>query len=171
MKTNRILTGNVRTFLTRDSPAKNYIVNYVRDNLDKGTRSVALCFRGDFATLYYRCHQLLRIRNSQKGVIGEFDFRHARFTKNYKEILEKLKELGVDTSPFSDEPGKESRRYVRFPLPGFGEESLKAVLTIYKDLIDDFVDPEKREYAFDPKTQCRKSHNIEKDRQQQHFAA
>lgn len=171
MKTNRILTGDVRTFLMGDTPAKNFIVNYVRQNLDKGTRSVALCFRGDFATLYYRCHQLLRIRKAQKGVIGEFDFRHARFTKNYKEILEKIKEFGVNTSAFSDAPGMESSRYVRFPLPELDEDKLEAVLKIYKDLIDDFVDPEKREYAFDPKTQCRKSHNIEKDRQQQLYAA
>lgn len=77
-------------------------------------------------------------------------------------------------SNFSDEDvpkGKStSKRYVTFPLIGFGEEKLKAVLDIFKGLIDDFVDPKKCEYAFDPKEHHRKKENIEKDRQQQLWA-
>ncbi len=175
MKTDRILTGEVQKFFTTKSPMRDRIVDYVRENLDEGKKSVALCFRGDFSTLYYRSHQLLRIRNSASGLIGEFDFRHARFTKNYREILDRLSEMGVDISNFSDadtEKGKStSRRYVRFPLIGFGEEKLKEVLGIYKGLIDDFLDPNKTEYAFDRKEWHLKSHNIEKDRQQQLYAA
>lgn len=167
----RILRGRVREFFETPSPARTLIANYVLDNLNKREQSVALCFRGDFATLYYHCHQLLRIRDSRSGIIGEFDFRHARFTQAYREKLAQLKEMGVDASDFSDEPGQNGRRYVRFVLRGFGEEKLEKVLNIYKDLIEDFIDPSKQTYAFDPKTVCIKSKNIEKNRQQELYAA
>ncbi len=168
---NRILRGPVREFFQTPSPTRTLIANYVLDNLGKREQSVALCFRGDFATLYYHCHQLLRIRDSRSGIIGEFDFRHARFTAEYRERLAELKEMGVDISNFSDEPEQNSRRYVRFALRGFGEEKLEKVLNIYKNLIEDFIDPSNQKYAFDPKTACRKSKNLEKNRQQELYAA
>ena len=78
MNNSRVLRGRIRNFFEASSPIRDYIKNYVLDNLKNGTKSVALCFRGNAATLYYHCHQLLHIRSSRDGIIGEFDFRHAR---------------------------------------------------------------------------------------------
>lgn len=171
MAENRVLTGKVLEFFKQNSKIKSLIVDYVLDNLKNGEKSVALCFRGNFATLYYRCHQLLRIRNSRRGIIGEFDFRHARFTEDYRERLAGLKSMGVDISNFSDKPSEQDKRYVRFALDNFGEEKLGAVLEIYKELIDDFVNDKKCVYAFDPKASCRKSRNTEKNSQQLLYAS
>lgn len=170
MRDDRILTGDIREFFETNSPMRDLIANYVLENLKNGTRSVALCFRGNFATLYYRCHQLLRIRNARRGILCEFDFRHARFTENYRDILARLRGLGVDDSDFSDAPNAQGR-YVRFALSEFGAEQLERVLDLYKALIDDFVDPAKQKYMFDPRKPRGKSKNIEKDRQQQLYAA
>ncbi len=171
MQYDRILTGDVCNFFEEPSPERDVIVRYVQENLQGGARSVALCFRGNYATLYYRCRQLLRIYKARRGLVGEFDFRHARFTEEYAEILSTLSGMGVDISHFSDAPGEDSRRYVKFALRGFGEENLGRVLDIYRALIDDYVDPEKHEHCFDRKSVCRKPKNFEKDRQQQLYAA
>ena len=97
MKNSRVLRGYVRNFFETSSLKRDYIANYVLNNLQNGTKSVALCFRGNAATLYYHCHQLLHICFSRNGVVGEFDFRHARFSKNYELTLERLHSLHVDT--------------------------------------------------------------------------
>ncbi len=166
MREGRVLGGHVHDFLTTRSPIRDRIVNFVRDNLRNGTRSVALCFRGNAATLYYRCHQLLRIRRSRGGTIGEFDFRHARFTENYLQTLGRLDKLHVDPAPFLN-----ARKYLSFSLETCGEDELTEILETYRGLIDDFFDPEKTEYAFDaPAVSHKKQVYLEKDRQQQLWA-
>lgn len=175
----RILTGEAEKFfsptLAPNSPTRDFIVNYILESLhdDNGKKSVALCFRGEYATLYYRCQKLLNIESESGHLIGKFDFRHSRFTANYREIHDRLLAMGV-SSDFSDEDvpkGKStSKRYVTFPLVGIGEEKLRTILDIFKGLIDDFVDPEKRTYAFDAKDHNRRKKNLEKDRQQQLWA-
>lgn len=179
MPQDRILSDKLHDYFTEVSSDggksnRDYLIDYVRAHIADGTKSVALCFRGNFATLYYRCHQLLRIRCSRTAIIGEFDYRHSRFTKNYKQILYRLKALGVNTDNFSDKDNDTSHRYVRFDLTGnnaVSREGFAEILPTYRALIDDFLDPEKCEYAFDKKQTCRKSHNAEKDRQQQLYAA
>lgn len=178
-KTDRILDkeGKIYKFLTGDSDNRNYLIELLKKSLSNGEKSIALCFRGDYAALYYRSHKLLSIRSLSTGIIGEFDFRHARFTKEYKVYRNELEKLGVDFKFFSDEDGKSNKRYVRFYLQTSKEnvktvekENLEKILESYKKLIDDFVDPNKREYFFDRKDTCRKSHNTEKDRQQALYA-
>lgn len=177
MSENRILIKKIKEYLLTESPNRNFIIDYVKKSLDKGIDSVALCFRGDYATLYYRCHQLLRIKSSRNRIIGEFDFRHSRFTKDYREKRKLLESYGVDFSKFSEENA--SCRYIRFHLNGIDaieKESLAKILEIYKGLIIDFITPELNEYQYDiPKSVkdkiCRnKTKNIEKNRQQQLYA-
>ncbi len=173
MRTNRILSKELRQFLTSKNPNRDCLIDYVRLHIADGTKSVALCFRGNLATLYYRCHQLLRIRCSRTAIIGEFDFRHSRFTKNYKQILGKLKSLNVRVSGFSDEPNRQAQKYVRFDLTGenaVSREQMLEILFIFKSLIDDFINPDNVEYAFDMQTPRSKSLNLEKDRQQQLYS-
>ena len=174
MRKNRILTARLHAFLTEPSPTRDPIIAFVRAHMACGTRSVALCFRGTAATLYYRCHQLLRIRGSRTGVVGEFDFRHARFTKDYKGILETLRALGVDTSRFSDVAAKNAQKYLIVPLSGKEAvpcEAIDTILLAFMALIDDFLDPALTAYAFDIGPARNKSAGLEKDRQQQLYAA
>ena len=145
MKTDRVLIGEVREFLTTPSLKRDFITNYVRENLGKGTRSVALCFRGRAATLYYRCHRLLQIRPSRDGIVGEFDFRHARFTESYRQTLKRLGELHVDTSTFSDAPEQNARNIVRFVLEECDVAECKEILQTYRKLIDDFSIPKRKQ--------------------------
>ncbi len=167
MRSDRILTGKVRQFLATPSPLRETIAEYVLGNLKNGTRSVALCFRGNAATLYYRCHQLLRIRPSREGIIGEFDFRHARFTENYGQTLEHLRGLHVNTSCLTG-----PQPFVRVSLEECGAGGLREILEIYRGLIDDFFDPDKTEYAFGaPAMKREKALYLEKDRQQQLWAS
>lgn len=172
MKYSRILRGRVRDFFETSSPTRDYIANYVLDNLKNGTKSVALCFRGNAATLYYRCHQLLRIRSSRDGIVGEFDFRHARYSENYKLILERLNNLHVDTSRFCGESGHTSQSIIRFSLEKCNIAEVKEILEIYRGLIDDFFNTEKKNRVFGAPIGTReKSFLLEKDRQQQLWAS
>ncbi len=171
MKNSRVLRGSVRKFFEASSPVRDHIVNYVRDNLKNGTKSVALCFRGNAATLYYHCHQLLRIRSSRDGIVGEFDFRHARFSGNYKLTLECLNRLRVDTSRFCDGSGQTANNILRFSLNECNTTDIEEILKIYRELIDDFFNPEKKDYAFGaPTDRHEKTMYLEKDRQQQLWA-
>ena len=73
--------------------------------------------------------------------------------------------IRLSTQPIHEQLQTDSRQF-KDARAKFGE-----ILQIYKSLIDDFLDPAKREYAYDKKQICRKSHNTEKDRQQQLYAA
>lgn len=177
MSQSRVLVEKIEKFLTTPSPNRDFIVGYVKESLTKGKDSVALCFRGDYATLYYHCHQLLRIRGSQKAIVGEFDFRHSRFTKDYAEKQKMLESYGVDFSRF--DKNNKNRRHVLFDLDSRGAvtpDSLAKILDIYKALIIDFINPELNEYQYDIPSSvtdgiCRnKTKNVEKSRQQQIYA-
>ena len=171
MNSSRVLRGSVRNFFETSSPIRDRIANFVRDNLSNGTRSVALCFRGNAATLYYHCHQLLHIRSSRNGIIGEFDFRHARFSLNYKQTLERLNSLNVDTSRFCSNTVHKAQSMITFSLEKRDTEEVKEILETYRELIDDFFDPEKKGYAFGaPLNRHEKTLYLEKDRQQQLWA-
>lgn len=170
MKYSRVLTGPIKTFFTVPSPMREKIVDYVRENLSKGTRSVALCFRGNAATLYYRCHRLLRIRSSREGLVGEFDFRHARFSQHYSEALARLEALHAETSRVFEGGG--GAQTVVFPMAQCGPEGAVEALELFRGLIDDFFDPEKTEYAFGaPAKGHGKASYSEKQRQQQLWAS
>lgn len=174
MRTDRISNKNseLYRFLTGDSKSKKYLVKLVRERISCGANSIALCLRGDYASLYYRGNQLLKIQGV-RTVKAEFDFRHARFTNNYRDILERLPSMRVNTSGFSDEPNQDSKRYVRFDLTGrnaVDDAQLQEILKIYMKLIDDYVDPALLDYAFDPKERKGKSSNLEFDRKQELFA-
>lgn len=159
MRKNRIPTDTIEKFLTTPSNNRNVIVNYIKDSLDASKnpdskRSLALCFRGNYASVYYRCLQLLRIRNSRNGLIGEFDFRYSRFTEDCAEKKTLLEnEYGVDFSGYEQE--SKSKRYARFSLEKDNAHILD-ILNIFKSLIEDFL------YS--------KSQNIEKDAQQSLYA-
>lgn len=173
MKYDRILTEKVRTFFTTASSSRDFLLGYLRENADKGAGSVALCFRGAAATLYYRCHQLLRIRSSNRGMVGEFDLRHARFTPNYMQIFRTLRDrLHVEIAGFSDPSFDTRRKYAAvFPDRASATE-LEEIIPIFRGLIDDFLDPKKCDYAFDvPQTERKKRASLEKDRQQELYAA
>lgn len=172
MRSDRTPRGEIRAFLTTPSRERDRIADYVRDKLGDGTRSVALCFRGNAATLYYRCHQLLRLRAARSGIVGEFDFRHARFSENYRETLKKLKALHVAADNFAAGADEYERNIIRFALAETNADELTEILETYRTLIDDFFDPEKTEYAFGaPSFKREKSSYLEKDRQQQLWAA
>lgn len=171
MKDSRVLTGKILRFFQSSSPVREVLVNFVEDNLKKGTKSVALCFRGNAATLYYRCHQLLRIRSSHDGIVGEFDFRHARFTETYPSVLRRLEGLHVDVSRFCTPPEGAAQSLVRFSPENCSSDEFYEILEIYRGLIDDFFDPEKTAYAFGaPSAPHEKAVYIEKERQQQLWA-
>lgn len=177
MSQNRVLLKKIESFLKTPSPNRDFLVEHIKEALKNGEDSVALCFRGSYATLYYRCHQLLRICSSQTAIVGEFDFRHSRFTKDYAEKQNLLESYGVDFSKFDKD--NKNRRYVRFILDGSGAvtpDCLAKIMNIYKELINDFISPELNEYQYDVPQNiidgiCRKkSKNVEKNRQQQIYA-
>lgn len=179
MQSGRVLTERLTTFLKGTNECKNAILSFVKDNLYKGSRSVALCFRGEYACLYYRCHKLLEIREKKGLFVGLFNFRHARFTEKYLYWQDKLSALGV--CGFSEKKYLGKEYLVWFSLNGkMGIESQTVIkiLRVYCDLIDDFVDKDKIRYCFDVPSSsfknggCKinKSKNIEKDRQQAIYA-
>lgn len=168
----RVLAKEIRDYLTVPSPDRDFLLGYIKERIGKGRESAALCFRGNKATVYYRSHQLLWIRLARGGIIGEFDFRHSRFSKDYKDVKKELENYGVDFSGF-DENDK-NKRHVRFCLSGSNavtSDRLGKILEIYRRLIDDFLSKEKSEYAFDaPKNGKKKSDNREKDVQQEIYS-
>lgn len=177
MAQNRVLSEKIENFLKTSSPNRDFLVEHIKESLKRGEDSVALCFRGNYATLYCRCHQLLRICSSQTAIVGEFDFRHSRFTKDYAEKQQLLKSYGVDFSKFDKDD--KNRRYIRFNLDGNGAvtpDNLAKILEIYKQLILDFINPELNIYQYDVPASvtdgiCRhKTKNLEKNRQQQLYA-
>lgn len=192
----RKLINELRNFiLDKESKQRNAIVDYVKYNRNKGKNSVAMCFRGDNICLYYRCHMLLLIKYSKKKIVGEFNFRHSRFTEKYENIAKQLKDdLGVynfNKNKYIDENGEEKPYTfdsiaIRFDIAQVKQEGekwvyteliednkLNEILGIYAKLIDDFLNPELNTYFWQGKDdkpkkgdKAKKSRNTEKDAQQ-----
>ena len=149
----RALIDELRNFLTNQKPNQECIVEFVKDYIDKREKSISLCFRGDRATLYYRCRQLLRLEYSNKQVKGFFNFKYARFSSRREDYRNELSELGVKFG--------EDLENISVILDGNGKvekEALKLILTKYIELIDCWLGYMRK------KTIC------EGDRQQQLFA-
>ena len=149
----RALIDKLSDFLKNPSPNQECIVELIKDYIDKREKSISLCFRGDYATLYYRCRQLLRLEYTNKQVKGFFNFRYARFSLHEVNYRDELSNLGVKFG--------EDLRNVSVILDGDGKvekENLKQILTKYIELIDCWL------------AHVRKTTICEGDRQQQLFA-
>lgn len=177
MSQSRVLVEKIEKFLTTSSPNCDFLIKHVKESMQKGEDSVALCFRGSYATLYYHCHQLLRIRCSRTAIVGEFDFRHSRFSPDYAEKQKLLNSYGVDFSKF--DKNDKNRRHVIFDLnkeEAVTPDNLAKILEIYKQLILDFINPELNVYQYDVPASVtdgicrRKTKNLEKNMQQQLYA-
>ena len=141
----------LREFLTEASPNRDCIVKLIKDNIGEGVKSIALCFRGYYASLYYRCGQLLKIESTGRTTTGIFDFNYALPYPERQTVQSMLEGLGV----------RFGKKYARIVLKGNGEVSannLKIILQTYIKLIDFWVSVKKTK-GF-----------REKDRQQQLFA-
>ena len=149
----RALIDELSNFLTTPTPNQECIVDFIKDYIDKQEKSISLFFRGDYATLYYRCRQLLKLEYSSKRVKGFFDFNYARFSLRAEDYRNELIELGVKF-------GKNIKR-ISVILDGdvkIEKEALKQILTKYIELIDCWL------------AHKRKTNISEGDRQQQLYA-
>lgn len=201
-KKSRALNDELRNFiLDEQSEARNAIVKYVKDNIeiDEKEKSVAMCFRGEYMCLYYRCHMLLMIKRYNKKIVGEFNFRHSRFTDDWDKKAARLKQLHVSNfkeKTYKDEDGSVKpytfdSTNIRFDIvepkyengqwsyiDSISSAELTEILDIYKELIEDFVDSEKVIYQWQgekdkPKkgdVSKNKSQNKEKNAQQKLYA-
>lgn len=151
----RALIDALRNFLTGHSPNRDCLVERIKEHIGRGQKSISLCFRGYYATMYYRCKQLLKMeyRIKKKQVKGFFNFKYARGNPYADTYRSDLADLGVK---FGNDESK-----VSIILDGDGQvkdEDLKKILQKYIELIDSWM------------IQHRKSDVCESDRQQQLFA-
>lgn len=149
----RALIDELSNFLKSPSPNQECLVELIKEYIDKREKSISLCFRGDYATLYYRCRQLLRLEYTNKQIKGFFNFRYARFSPHEANYRDELSGLGVkfgndltNVSVILDGDGKVDK------------DNLKQILTKYIELIDCWL------------AHKRKTTICEGDRQQQLFA-
>lgn len=150
----RALIKELRDFLTGQSDNRDCIVEYIKNAIGNGEKSIALCFRGSYASLYYRCCQLLKIKLKNKNIVGEFNFRYALAHPDRENIKNQLEQKGVVYG--------NNERAVWFVLQGDGgvtKDNLSFILGTYIKLIDSFIGRRSR------------TNSREKDRQQQLFAA
>lgn len=149
----RALIDELSNFLRTPTPNQECIVEFINNYIDKGEKSISLFFRGDYATLYYRCRQLLKLEYSNKQVKGFFDFNYARFSPRVEDYRNELSNLGVKF-------GKNLKN-ISVILDGNGKvekQALKQILTKYIELIDCWL------------AHMHKKTVSEGDRQQQLFA-
>lgn len=148
----RALIDGLSDFFTTSTPNRDCLVELIKNNIDKGQNSISLCFRGDYATMYYRCRQLLKIVYRNKQVKGLFNFRYALPNPDACKYRSDLAQLGVVFGNNECE--------VSIVLDGNGKvehDNLKTILTKYIELIDFWMANKKSEVK-------------ESDRQQQLFA-
>lgn len=155
----------------------------------KKDADLLMCFRGglkaEYVNVYYRGHSLFKISVSSRGYVVEFDFNHARYTKDWQGALNALQPIGYrlnsdgELQKYKDQAdgGVRSPRNVlhrsiaRDPLPqDFWQSSSLAL----KRLVDDFFDPDKtkcrdyfKDYSGKQQSNKTKQQLLEKVRQQQ----
>ena len=149
----RTLIDGISDFLRAQSPNRNVLVDLIKEYLGKREKSVSLCFRGNYATLYYRSKQLLKIVYKNQEIRGLFNFRYALPNPNADKYRRELVPLGVRFG--NDE------RNISVILEGSKKVesvNLKEILKDYIALIDFWI-------AHRKKGEVRES-----DRQQELFA-
>jgi len=74
---------------------ENGTLSAIVDEIKKNDKYI-ICFRDESVNIYYRGHSLLFIkREPRKGYIASFDLGHARYYKEYFEVIQELKELRI----------------------------------------------------------------------------
>lgn len=139
-------------------------------DLIKKDDTLRLCFRGQYASVYYRGDSLYKIEPLTNCYKISFDFNHSRYTSNVDDQLGKLEALGYEYSEGKGEKEKKSRKVVcKYPPHNmkinssvFWGESSK----ILKSLIDDFLDIEKKYDYFKKENKNGKGCHLERERQQ-----
>jgi hypothetical protein len=139
-------------------------------DLIRRDKTLQLCFRGSYISVYYRGDSLFKIQQGSNNRYKiYFNFNHARYTKNFKEQLEKLEKLKYVYKVSGDDEKKQRRSVTclcstKLCSYRFWDDSSK----IFKLLIDDFIDPsaEKRHDYFNKKDLKNKNPHLERQRQQ-----
>lgn len=134
-------------------------------NLVGKDKSLLMCFRGKYITIYYKGHSMFKIdkyiRNKEKNQYGHkisFDFRHARFTREWEKKWAKLEYIGYERI------GNEIVSYTsKIQNNDFWHEAI-GILKIY---MDDYFDLQKKINYFKEGALENKKFHLERQRQQQ----
>lgn len=121
----------------------------------KNNNKYIICFRDESINIYYRGHSLLFIkREPRKGYLASFDLGHARYYKEYFEIIQELKKLRiggmrvVTTLNNNNEKNIMEQNYsLEFHINGRTikqKNVINQVLNLLKNYIDDFCTGGKR---------------------------
>ena len=170
----RVLSdGNLKKFLLGNSEQRNAIIEYVDKRLNNGSKSIALCFRGNYFCLYYRCHKLLDVKFNNGKLLANFDFSHAKFIRSdkiFNQIVKVLKNK-YRVEGIKDDCSGPIKNTITFDLLKTSGDDIKKILHVYTYVTDQFVvRPGGIEYRFgrkeNTKGNSRSSKNTEKDRQQ-----
>ena len=133
--------------------------------------TLQLCFRGQYASVYYKGDSLFKIVPGHKFYKIHFDFNHSRYTSNFEELKGGLEKLGYKYSQGKGDDKKRSRKIdCKYPpertnsdLATFWSESIK----ILKLLIEDFLDLNKKQDFLKKEPKKGKSCHLERQRQQE----
>lgn len=133
---NRTLIKELRDFLIdKDSPNRNALIDIFREHIDKQEKSIALCFRGSYATFYYRCRMLLKLEFKNGEVVGSYDFNYAKARPDRETIRNTLVGLGVTVT---DSVKKPKCIMILSGKNRIFHDKLKEAIYIFIELIDGF---------------------------------
>lgn len=174
MGDSRVLNDkNLNEFIRGNSGQRNALIKYIENKLNDGERSIALCFRGSYFCLYYRCHKLLDVKFKDGKLLASFDFSHAKFVRSAEEYDKMVRELKdkYRVEGFKDDYSGPVKKTVTFDLLNASEGDIKGILDIFIEVTNQFaVRPGGLEYRFGRKEGAKRkagsSNNTEKDRQQ-----
>ena len=162
------------------------------DQIKASNDTLVLCFRRNYINVYFLGHSLFKLEEvSPRTYKVSFDFNHARFTRNWQEILTQLNALGYQLHKNNHprfpylKPNKKTGHiethsqkndlFLNYPPktipPAFWETSI----SILRQLISDYFSEETiRDYFKDAanlKQSPYKHRLLEKERQQQIMTA
>lgn len=142
-------------FFTEPTSNAECLIGLIKAHIGDGHRSISMCLRGTYVSVYYRCGQLLKIiyQPRKRKIVGLFNFRYALPHPNAEKYRSELSRLGVKFG--------NNEKEISVTLDGSDmveSDNLEAVLNKYLELID---------YWIEHKT---KNEAREKDRQQQLFS-
>lgn len=144
-----------------------HVTQLIKDNDD-----LIMCFRGKYINIYYKGHSLFRIEQMlDKEEIyykAEFDFNHARYTKEWAEVLEELKSLGYSLNHKNQEIGNRNRVFAIINPENMDFDFWNKSQILFRKLMDDYfsLDEDKLYDYFKMCKSKSKKNLIEKQRQQ-----
>lgn len=148
---------------------KNGVLAELLDIIKKDDELI-ICFRKDYANVYYKSHSVFKIEEQETKYKFTFNLGHARYIDSFEKITKELSFLCIDAKKYKSKDKNGEVKYTYTAVFSVKKEKnnnidFSTVINVYKKYIDNFFQGGPRKDLFE--NENRNTNSLREKRHQQ----